>query len=349
MLAAALSRRAPTAFVSFKRQYMRWLFPGKTDRDNSARAIEVEGVRRELDTLAPRTFYTLGKEAREYAAVVLPWWVAFWAPYYLLLIWGVAGRSKLIFLCHNVLEHESSKLKQAATRAVLQRGDAFIVQTAAEGKRLAELVGTEKPIVTSPHPSYDVFDARRYDREAARASLGLPLEAEVILFFGFIRPYKGLDDLLEAFAHLSTRRPRAHLLVVGECWDHPERYTKFAGPRCHLVLEYVPNEDIERYVKAADVVALPYSSGSGSGIAQIALGMERPVVATNIGTFDGVIIDGVTGLLVPVRDPVALAHALDRILDPTLLASMRAAIARDRERFSWDTLASRIVELASAT
>lgn len=348
MLATALSRRVPTTFVSFKRQYVRWLFPGKSDRDNSARAIEVEGVRRELDTLAPGTFYKLGKEAREFAAVVLPWWVAFWAPYYLLLIWGVAGRTKLIFLCHNVLEHESSKLKQAATRAVLQRGDAFVVQTAAEAKRLAGLVG-DKPIVVSPHPTYDVFDARRYDREAARVGLGLPADAEVILFFGFIRPYKGLDDLLEAFARLSARRPRAHLLVVGECWDRPARYATFAGPRCRLVLEYVPNEDVERYMKAADVVALPYSSGSGSGIAQIALGMERPVVATTIGTFDGVVLDGVTGLLVPPRDPAALAEALDRVLEPTILANMRAAIARDRERFSWDTLASRIVGLVSGS
>lgn len=350
LLADALRRHAHTTFVSFRRLYIQALFPGASDKDHSSSPIATDDVRRELDTLAPWTFLQVGREGRDYDAVILPWWVAFWAPYYLLLIAGLARRSKIVFVCHNVTEHEPGALKRLATRTVLARGDAFVVQSSDEAANLEALVG-DRPIIVSPHPSYDAFDRGRYDRESARGSLDFDDSSEVILFFGFIRPYKGLDVLLQAMERVLATRPRARLLVVGECWEDADRYRRAAqrfGDACRLIMEYVPNEDIERYMKAADVVALPYISGSGSGIAQIALGMGIPVVATQIGAFEDVILDGRTGYLVPPGDPGALADGLSRALAPGQRSRMSEEIARDRGRFSWDALAEKIIALVNA-
>jgi glycosyltransferase involved in cell wall biosynthesis len=350
LLAGALRSRADLTFVSFRRLYIQALFPGASDKDHSDTPIAIDGVRRELDTLAPWTFLRVGREARNYDAVVLPWWVAFWAPFYLLLLAALAGKSRVIFVCHNVSEHEPHALKDLATKTVLARGDAFVVPSSDEAAKLHRLIG-ERPTVVTPHPSYDVFDNQRYDRKAARDSLGIRDDDEVVLFFGFIRPYKGLDVLVRAMQPLLAKRPRALLLVVGECWEDADAYRRAAeslGARCRLVMEYVPNEDVERYFKASDVVALPYQSGSGSGIAQIALGMGIPVVATQIGAFDEVIVDGETGLLVPPGDAAALADALATALEPATRTRMSSAIANDRARFSWDALADKIIALVAA-
>jgi len=334
LLAGALRDRCELTFVSYRRLYIDALYPGTTDRDASNDAIASEHVEHVLDTLAPWTFYALGRRARGFDAIVLPWWVAFWAPYYLLVLAGLRRRARVVFVCHNVIEHEPSAVKRAATRAVLSRGDAFVVQSREEAERLRELVGP-RAIAVSPHPPYDVFDCGRYTRASARASLGIAPDDEVVLSFGFIRPYKGIDVLLAAMPAVIAARPRARLLVVGEVWGDDAKLRAAAGERCTLVLEYVPNEDVERYVKAADVMALPYTSGSGSGIAQIALAMRVPVVATAIGTFTDVLD---RDRLVPPGDPAALAAALvEALAHPRPVEAPHA---------SWDALAETIIGLA---
>lgn len=346
LLHRALSRRHETTFVSFRRQYIAWMYPGASDRDDSEAPLAAEGVRHELDVLRPLGFVALGRRAAAYDAVLMPWWVAVWAPWYALFLAGLRGRAPVIFVCHNVIEHESGAAKRALTAAVLRRGDGFLVQSRDEAGRLEGIVGGAAPIEVAPHPSYDVFDAGRFDRASARAHLELPDDAEVVLFFGFVRPYKGLEHLLEAFATLSRSRPRAHLLVVGECWKGEDDYRalvrRLGLERCRLVFEYVANEEVEAYVKAADVVALPYLSGTGSGIAQLALGMNVPVVATRIAAFEDVVADGETGCLVPPGDAGALAEGIARLLDPAQREQVRAAIGEHKVRFSWDALVDRI-------
>lgn len=352
LLYEALARRHDTTFVSFRRQYIARFYPGSTDRDDSAIPLVADGVLHELDVLRPGSFVALGRRAARYSAVIMPWWVAVWAPWYLLFLAGLRGRTPVIFVCHNVAEHESGPVKEVLTRAVLRLGSGFLAQSRQEAARLQELVGPGARVQVSPHPSYDVFDRGCYDRDSGRSHLGLETEDEVILFFGFVRPYKGLDHLLDAFAEVSRRKPRAQLVVVGECWQdedlYRERVSSLGIERCRLVFEYVANEEIEAYVKAADVVALPYVSGTGSGIAQLALGMTTPVVATRIAAFEDVVLDGETGYLVPPADAGALADALCRILDPATQATMRAAIVRDKARFSWDALVDRLEELLPA-
>jgi glycosyltransferase involved in cell wall biosynthesis len=199
-----------------------------------------------------------------------------------------------------------------------------------------------------PHPSYEIFSEGAPSREEARRALGLT--GRVLLFFGYVRPYKGLEDLLTA---LTLARPDAwdRLVIVGEFYEPPERYRALLADsrlrdRVLVVNRYVPNEEVARYFAAADVAALPYREATGSGIAQVAFGAGVPVIATRTGGLEEVVEEGVTGLLVPPRDPPALARAIERFFGEDLGPALRAGVARTRQRFEWEGLVEAIEGLA---
>jgi len=181
----------------------------------------------------------------------------------------------------------------------------------------------------------------------------LGLRGPTLLFFGFVRPYKGLADLLAALPVVLAQR-RATLLVVGEFWEPLEAYQQQARllgveDAVRFVDRYVPNEEIPLYFAAADLVVLPYRSVTGSGVAQLALGCGRPVLATRTGCLEDVIREGQTGLLVPPANPAALARGILQFLalSPAERAAFSQHIAQDQERFSWQRLVGCIEELAT--
>jgi glycosyltransferase involved in cell wall biosynthesis len=194
-------------------------------------------------------------------------------------------------------------------------------------------------VFENPHPSYDVFAAARGPtREEARARLGLGGK-RVILFFGFVREYKGLKCLLEAVAAL-PREPGYHLLVAGEFYDDRSLYREGlraleARGQVTVVDRYVPNEEVALYFSAADVVAAPYLSATQSGVIQVAYGFLRPVIASRVGGIPEAVAEGRTGFLVPPGDAGALAEAIRRFFampDPERLAE---SIREEQKRYAW--------------
>ncbi len=173
----------------------------------------------------------------------------------------------------------------------------------------------------------------------------------MILFFGYVRPYKGLEDLLSA---LAIARPDSWdmLTIVGEFYAPPERYRRLLEDprirdRVRVVNRYVPNEEVARWFAAADVVVLPYREATGSGIAQVAFGAGLPVIGTRTGGLEEVVEEGASGLLVPPRDPTALARAIERFFGENLAERLRAGVARNRRRFEWEGLVDAIESLAA--
>ena len=336
-----LKKEFQTTFIAFSRQYFKIIFPGKSDRDNSRDTISDSNIERSLDTLNPFTWLKAGIRSRSYDVIILPWWVIFWAPYYWLLLLLRQKDSKLLFLCHNVVEHEEHPIKRMLSKLILRRGDAFIVHSKAEKERLEELLGTSICVSVSPHPSYDIFDKQNYDQRSARDELAIAQDVSVALFFGFIRPYKGLEVLLNSWKELDD--PTMKLLIVGESWNQDEsvadKIAKLGLEKTVTCVEdYVPNEAVELYFKASDFLVLPYLSGTGSGIAQIAYGMDKPIVGTDIGAFEDVIVNDKTGLLVPPGDTKALRDALTKMKDKTLRAEMTAYISEYKKRYEWSEM-----------
>ena len=349
LLFGALKKRYQTRFFSFTRQYPKWLFPGKNDRDPSRAPIRDEDVEPILDSLNPLTWVKTAAKVNQFAPdlLILPWWIAFWVPQFWTILKCVTrSRTKILFICHNVVSHESRWYYRVGTRLVLKQGDFFVVHSEEERQHLFVLLPGAK-VVKAFHPTYEVFHSG-ISKAEARQRLGV--SGDVLLFFGFVRPYKGLMTLLEAMPKILERRP-VTLLVVGEFWEDKDRYLQRMADlklseHIRIVNEYVPDEDVGFYFAASDLVVLPYVSVTGSGIVQVAFGCERPVVATGVGCLPEVVADGETGYVVPPEDPDSLADAVLRFLEGDREKFIQA-IREHFKRFSWEQMVGAIEKISA--
>jgi glycosyltransferase involved in cell wall biosynthesis len=361
LLARNLRVRHDVLFVSLVRGYPRWLFPGRTDRDPSVQRL-VEPSERLLAPLLPWTWWRTARRIAAYGpdAVIIQWWSPFWAPS-LGLIAGLAHRwasAPIVFVCHNVLPHEGGGAAiRFLTRVALGRAQGYIVHSDSDAAALAALLGragadaarirrTALPALTIAAP---------VDRAVARAALGVAADASVALFFGFVRPYKGLVHLIDALPLALPQVPRLRLIVAGECWGSSEPYAARAAAcgvadRVRFDDHYIPNEDVGHYFAAADVVVLPYVQASQTGVVTQASEAGVPAIVTRVGGLPETVDDGNSGLVVAPGDPVALAGALARVLgDPAFAARLRAGVAVARDRFAWSGVVTVIEELVAAT
>lgn len=285
---------------NFARLYPERLFPGKTQRDESRSAFTVPApqIYRPLD---PLSWLRVGKrlvEARP-ARLILQWWHPFFSPGYA----AVCAMAKLIgietvMLCHNVEPHEQTPLDRALLELAFALPDRFVVQSCTEHDKLAKRIGARRPIRVVSHPRYDAFS------EIEPGDVPSPTETKrqygiraqhLILFFGLVRPYKGLDLLIDAVARLD-RGLDWELLIAGEVYGTADVYRDRIAAhgleeRVHLENRYVANEEVPKLFAAADVCVLPYRHATGSGVANIALACHTPVVMSRLPTlehaFDG--------------------------------------------------------------
>ena len=349
LLCRALRRSHDVKFISFKRQYPRILFPGQSDKDTSREPLMIDNVDYLLDSMNPLTWIEVFKSINAYKPdkIIIPWWVAFWAPQFWTIVSLVKHNveSEVVFICHNVIEHESHRLKKLATKAFLSKADRIITHSQEDTLRLKDLLGNGVNAITAFHPTYTDLSNRRYTKEQARDNLGLT--GNVLLFFGFVRQYKGLDVLLDAMP-IMMKEKNITLLIVGEFWSDKQSYLDQIGrngtsANVRIVDKYVPNEEIGIYFAASDLVVQPYISASGSGICQIAYGFDRPVVATNVGSLSEVVRDGVNGRLVEPGNPPKLARVILESLESDTLSNFNINAKSTKEAFSWERVAKIII------
>jgi glycosyltransferase involved in cell wall biosynthesis len=277
--------------------------------------------------------------------VVVQWWVPFMAP---LTAWLLSRARRLgirsTVICHNVLPHEKSHVDQTLARWALQRADRLFVHTAAQQVLAQRLLpGCSTSVV--PLPSYAAFHSEEWTRDRARAHLGLA--GNVLLFFGLIRPYKGLLDLIEALPAVLSEID-VTLLVVGEIWGEASVYQSRIAElnlqaKVRLIDRYVSNDEAAMYFAAADLAVLPYREATGSAVLQLAFGLGCPVVTTRTGGMSESVEDGVTGFLVAPGDMAGLSHAIVRFFAEGRAADFRDAIAQQADRFGWDRLVAQIL------
>lgn len=348
LLVRHLRQRHSVVFYSYARQYPRWLFPGSVLPDPSVQPIQ-ESCVRTIDALHPITWWQTARRivADQPDVLLLQWWTPFWVPL-LCVITVLVRRAKIpiLFLCHQLVAHDASIIERSLAYPALRLGDGLIV-VSAEDRATARRMFPDKPVRLGHHPIYDGFPRVGLTRDQARARLGIASDEPMLLFFGFVRRYKGLRYLLEALSQLA---PNPRLLIAGEFWENEKIYRDLIRrlnlqPRVIIHNRYIRNEEIEAYFVAADALALPYIEGSQSGAGMIALYYGLPVIATSVGGLAETIVDGETGLIVPPADSVALARALERFFKEGLSDAFRANIARTRERLSWEKLIDLIEEL----
>ena len=349
LLCKNLREQFETQMISFQVQYPKILFR-KEQKDFENNSFEVQGTRYILHTANP---FNWGKCAREILAgkpdlVIFQWWHRYFAPCYRSLLRKLKG-VKTLFICHNVFPHERFPLDRALTKMVLKRGDFFITHSKTDAADLRS-IRKDAAICEAVHPTYDAFQFQNLTQKQARQRLGLGEQGQVLLFFGFVREYKGLKHLIAALPEITQRLPGAHLLIVGDFGKDKQEYLDLiAQNKVEQFLSiydgYIPDQEVEQYFAASDLVVLPYESATQSGIVQIAYGFERPVVATNVGGLPDVVLHEKTGYLVPPKDSKALADAVVRFFEEQKAADFAQNIRKEAARYSWDRMRENICSL----
>lgn len=359
--------------IGFSRLYPRLGFPGTTELDTSARPIEFPSERI-LTAWSPASWLRATAAIARFDPdlVVVAWWHSLFLPMTTFALgWQrLLAHRRTVLLSHNVTDHDHAVLDALAGPLLARLPNAHLVHAASAAARIRARHANARVMVV-PHPSYDVFRAFADDvtKHDARAALGLNQDELVLLFFGLVRPYKGLDVALEALAELvaevrnggRARDARLRFVIAGESYGPAgdvRRLVDKLGLGDHVVLHdhFIPNEHVARYFRAADVLVAPYRHASHSGVTQIARAFHVPTIATDVGGLSELVRHDVTGLLVPAPpDAHAFAHAIARCRDePSLLPRLRDAL-REEERtgdasaFTWQALARALRELTTST
>jgi glycosyltransferase involved in cell wall biosynthesis len=350
LLVRHLRQQHEVCFYSYRRHYPRLLFPGNTSADPSASTL-YEPCERTIDTLNPLTWWLTARRIvkDQPDILLLQWWTPFWLPLLLIVSWAARRAGiPILYISHQFIEPDSSIIEWFFARMTLRLASGLIVMTEEEFG-MARRVLPGKPIRTGHIPVFEGFPQQHLARHQARVRLGIDTDEPLLLFFGFVRRYKGLRYLLDALAQLS--RP-VYLLVAGEFWEDEQSYREQIqrlGLQGHVIIQnrYIHNEDIEPFFAAADALVLPYLSGSQSGVGMVALNYGVPVIATAVGGLAETVIDGETGLIVPPADSAALAHAIDRFFQQNLGDLFRPTLVQERDRLSWAALIHIIEELSN--
>jgi glycosyltransferase involved in cell wall biosynthesis len=347
-----LSKRHTVEIVSFKRQYPKLLFPGKTQIDPSKPLFQLPTAPL-IDSINPITWIKAARHirSRQPNLVIFRYWLPFFAPCFGVISFLVrrGKNTKVLFICDNVVPHERRFADVSLTRFAFHFVDYFIVQSRSVESDLHEFAPNARYAFV-PHPIYNVFgDA--LPKEEARRRLGLT-DKRIILFFGYVRRYKGLHLLLEAMPQILKQMP-LKLLVVGEFYDDEEAYKKEIqklGLADHVTVnsQYIPNDEVALYFSACDAVVLPYISATQSGIVQIAYHFDKPVIATNVGGLAEVVIDNKTGIIVPPSDPTKLSESIVRFYQEEKESVFVKNVEQEKTKYSWDHMVEAIEGLTKA-
>ena len=337
--------------INYLRQYPSFLFPGKNQFDNDSVSNKMEN-KRLIDTLSPKTWIETSDFIFETNPDVVIF--RFWNPFFGISLGSIAKRLKkkgfskpLLSICDNIIPHENFIGSNILTKFYLKYIDGFIVQSDTVGKELKTLKPNAK-FIKRFHPIYDIYGTRK-DKKIAKKDLGLKSK-HVILFFGIIREYKGLDILIESINILKNKLKDFHLLIVGECYENIDKYLLLIkkyklNNLITFINEYVPDQDVTKYFSCSDVVVLPYKTASQSGVIQVAYNFNIPVVTTDVGGLSEYIEEGSTGLLVKSNNPLKLSETLYDNLENDNFNQFSINIKEYKKKFSWEYFIKGIEEI----
>ncbi|MEL6265063.1 MAG: glycosyltransferase [Pseudomonadota bacterium] len=341
-LARALAAREGVTLDlwSFRRLYPRRLYPGESDRDPDAAPPEALAPRFALDAVNPLSWRGAARRIAAGAPdlAVLPAWTFFVAPCLGTLARGLRARGvPVAMVVHNAADHEGARLKRALSRWQLAPADRFVTHTAALADDIRALV-PGRPVGVTPHPAYDDFPAPQ-GPPAREAALEL-------LFFGLVRPYKGLDIAIEALAASGLTDVR--LTVAGEFWiDEAAVRARIAElgleARVTLIPRYVSDAEAAALFHRADAVLAPYRSVTGSGVVAMARHYGRPVIASRLPGLEAAIRDGETGWLSPPGDAAALGRLIAARVTRAGAAAMEPAVRAAAAAEGWDAFAEALL------
>jgi len=353
---------------SFSLQYPSFLFPGKTQytTEPAPQGLVIHSV---INSVNPINWIRIGNRLKKEKPdiIVVRYWLPFMGPCFGTILRRVQKNryTKVICLADNVVPHEKRPGDNAFTKYFLKSCDAFITMSE---KVMNDLKSFEpnKPAKLVAHPLYDNFGPA-VSKTAARDHLGLAQNERIILFFGFIRKYKGLDLLLEAISILNQpniKHPASpdsggiavttsniKLLIAGEFYENEKPYydqIDKLGIREQVILRtgFIPDNEVAFYLCSADAVIQPYRHATQSGVTPLAYHFEKPMIVTNVGGLPAMVSHERSGLIAE-PDPASIARAILRFYELGE-GYFTTHLVMEKEKYSWTVMVNTIVELANA-
>jgi len=248
-------------------------------------------------------------------------------------------KTKIILICHNIYPHEKRVLDKLCMKIIFNVADYLIVHSKSSVEEISKITGIKK-VINCFLPNFDIFSTKKTPTNIVSIKNKLNLKERVILFFGIVRKYKGLIYLIKALPNV-IKEVNADLLIVGEFWDKKQKYIDLIHKlkvenNVKIIDRYLPNEEVEKYFKIADVVVLPYISGSQSAIIQIAYVFNKPVITTDVGGFSEAVIDGKTGFVVPPKNHKELSKKILKFFKLKNRNNFIKNIKKEKKKYSWE-------------
>lgn len=342
-----LKEKHDVEIYNFSLQYPSILFPGKTQYSDDP-APEGIPITRNVNSCNPFNWLKVGRRLRRSGAdlIIMRFWLPFMGPC-LGSIARFAGRKiRKVAVLDNLIPHEKRIGDKIFARYFIKSMNAMLAmsQSVLDDTYLFD---STKPRTLSPHPIYDTYGTPVSKQEAAKA-LGLDPAEDYMLFFGFIRDYKGLDLIMKAMAEPELKESSAKLVVAGEFYNNSEQYLALErelGLEGRIIwrTDFIPQEQVANYFCAADLIVQPYKSATQSGVTQIGYHFEKPMLVTDVGGLSEIILDGRTGY-VTQPDPKEIARAVASYFKerPDFLQATR----EQKKKYGWDTFTQAIYSLA---
>lgn len=340
-----------TTIYTFSLQYPNFLFPGTTQYSSEPAPTDIK-IKVCINSVNPLNWLNIGNELKslEPVLIIVRYWLPFMGPCLGTILRQVKKnkKTKVVCIADNVIPHEKRPGDKPFTQYFFRPVDAFITMSEKVMTDLRQF--TQKPAQQVVHPLYDNF-GEALPKEAARKHLGLPEHEKIILFFGFIRKYKGLDLLLESMSLLNLKHSTLNiqLLVAGEFYEDKQPYEKQIeelGIANALILktDFIADSEVKYYLSAADFVIQPYKNATQSGVTPLAYHFNKPMLVTNVGGLPDLVPDKKVGL---IAEPNAQAIA-DKIVELYTLgeAYFLPHLLEEKKKYSWSILSQTILQLA---
>lgn len=335
---------------TFSRQYPDFLFPGETQYVTEADDAEVIESVPVLDTINPFSYLSTAKQINEYNPdlLLLRFWMPFFGPALGTVARKIKSSIKIVTLVDNLIPHERRLIDKPFTKYLVSVPQGYVVMTDSVKQDVLKVVGSKAPILLQNHPIHDQF-GEMTDKQVAREKLGLTLDKKILLFFGFIRDYKGLDLLLEAFKELNEEY---QLVIAGESYGSFESYQATIDQhplkdQIKVFNRYISDQEVTTFFGAADVSVLPYKTATQSGITAVSFHFETPVISTDVGGLKETIKHGKTGLIVDQPVPEKIAKSIRDFFRAYSLTEFERNIQQQKKIDSWGNFCARIVDFAN--
>lgn len=303
---------------NYKLLYPSFLFPGSTQFDESKLAIKKAPSERLINSINPFNWLRVGLRINKenFDIVVFDWWHPFFAPCHFTVSLMIKKKyfGKILFIAENFISHEGHLIDRLLTKIGLKNASAFLALSDKVANDLKD-VADGRSIYKSELPIYDCYESDETSPHT-KTALGYDDNSKLLLFFGYVRKYKGLDILIDAMEILLQKDESYRLLIVGEFYDSPAEYEEQIAKlnlnrEVKIINKFIPNEEVAQFYEPADVVILPYRSATQSGILNVAYGFGKPAIVTNVGGLSEFVVEEKTGFIVEPESAQSIADGVE--------------------------------------